>query len=147
MVSAVGFLRIVAVLPLLLVLCLQPVAYPTQVKLTLGGGEIAKRAAVDVTVATPAFIISIPFAVSSGPSTVSGSISIYFQATRSIKALGSPGQQYIARISTLTYLFIFEYQAQSSVPGLSVAHMTKDTLYLNRIEAEVHANSVSFGRV
>ncbi|KAJ1720175.1 hypothetical protein LPJ53_005165 [Coemansia erecta] len=132
-------MRLGAFLQFLLVLCLYPAAHPTQNKVAPSGTEIAKRAAVDVTVATPAFIISIPFAISSGPSTVSGSISIYFQATRSVKALGGPGQQYIARISTLTYLFIFEYQAESSVPGFSVAHMTKDTLYLNRVEADVRA--------
>ncbi|KAJ2849901.1 hypothetical protein J3B02_003737 [Coemansia erecta] len=102
--------------------------------------------AIDIDVNMPAFLITMPFAVTSGPSSVSGTVTIYFQASRSVKMMGDFGQKFLARISTTTFLFEFEYQSSSSsnLPGLSRLNISKDILYLHRVQAQVQAESISF---
>ncbi|KAJ1809064.1 hypothetical protein LPJ75_004459, partial [Coemansia sp. RSA 2598] len=94
---------------------------------------------VDVNVNIPALLITMPFSVSSGPSSVSGTIAIYFQASRSVKAVGDVGQRFLARISETTFLFVFEYQGSSNLPGHSRLSVSKDVLYLHRVEAQIQA--------
>ncbi|KAJ2696421.1 hypothetical protein FB645_006207 [Coemansia sp. IMI 203386] len=107
---------------------------------------LQRRSPIDVgiNVTTPAFLITIPFSVTSGPSSVSGTATIYFQASRSIKAVGDFGQKFLARISTTTFLFVFEYESGTNLPGHSSLQVTKDVLYLHRVSAQVQAENISF---
>ncbi|KAJ2549904.1 hypothetical protein EV175_004267 [Coemansia sp. RSA 1933] len=100
-----------------------------------------KRIDTEITVSTPAFLITIPIYIASGSSVVSGSASIYYQATRSIKYVGGPGERYLATISVTTYLFTFDYK--SSLLGGSIVSWHKDTLYLSRISATMRSLTVS----
>ncbi|KAJ1901841.1 hypothetical protein LPJ66_000452 [Kickxella alabastrina] len=121
------------------------IAATSDAPVALEKADFDKRAVVDVNIVTPAFLIQMPFSVGTGPSLVSGTILIYYQATRSVKAVGGPGQFYTARISITTFLFVFEYQSSVVLPGHSNLHYSKDTLYLQQVEAEIQAVDVSFG--
>ncbi|KAJ2903697.1 hypothetical protein GGI21_004400 [Coemansia aciculifera] len=101
-------------------------------------------AIIDIDIDTPAFLIQVPFTVASGPNIVSGWVSIYFKATRSVKYISdNVGQFYLAEISTTTFLFMFQYQ--SNLVGLvsTQQQYVKDVLYLNRVSAEIVALQVS----
>ncbi|KAJ1997462.1 hypothetical protein H4R26_005824 [Coemansia thaxteri] len=93
---------------------------------------------IDIAINTPDFLIQIPFSVSSGPNTVSGFIKIYYRATRTVKYITDDvGQLYLAKVSTTTFLFMFQFQSSSFLPGSSRAQYAQDVLYLDRVSAEI----------
>ncbi|KAJ1833849.1 hypothetical protein LPJ63_002437 [Coemansia sp. RSA 2711] len=100
-----------------------------------GTGELTKRLAFDIGVSTPAFLIRIPFQVSSGVDSVSGFISIYYQASRSVKVIANAGQRYKASISMTTFMFFMDYSAV--LGGGAFVHQAQDTIYLCRIQADI----------
>ncbi|KAJ2757276.1 hypothetical protein GGI19_000210 [Coemansia pectinata] len=102
----------------------------------------AGPALIDIAIDAPDFLIQVPFTVASGPSIVSGWVSIYFKATRSVKYItDGVGQFYLAKISTTTFLFIFQYQ--SSLWGGAQQQFVRDILYLDRVSAEIISLQVS----
>ncbi|KAJ2448582.1 hypothetical protein GGF42_005060 [Coemansia sp. RSA 2424] len=102
----------------------------------------AGPALIDIAIDTPDFLIQVPFTLSSGPNIVSGWVSIYFKATRSVKYItDGVGQFYLAKLSTTTFLFIFQYQ--SSLWGGSQQQFVRDILYLDRVSAEIMSLQVS----
>ncbi|KAJ2827664.1 hypothetical protein FBU31_003112 [Coemansia sp. 'formosensis'] len=99
-------------------------------------------ALIDITIDVPAFLIQVPFTVASGPDIVTGFVSIYFKATRSVKYItDNVGEFYLAKISTTTFLFIFQYQ--SSLWGGAQQQFVQDILYLDRVSAEIMSLQVS----
>ncbi|KAJ2513995.1 hypothetical protein GGI11_004234 [Coemansia sp. RSA 2049] len=120
---------------ILLVLLIQVVGSPVDPE------PIDKRQDIDITVDIPAFVTTIPFTISSGPNIVSGSASIYFKTTRSVKYVGEPGMRFFASISVTTFLFIFDYQSSLLNGAIVSAH--KDTLYLYRVSATLRSLQVS----
>ncbi|KAJ2779143.1 hypothetical protein H4R18_004174 [Coemansia javaensis] len=105
-----------------------------------GGG--APGVAIDVTVSAPMFLVQVPFAVASGPDSVTESIRIYYTATRSVKAVGAPGQRFRADYSVVTFLFLAEYTA--SIGGGALVTTARDTVYVSRIEATLQSLEVGF---
>ncbi|KAJ1731995.1 hypothetical protein LPJ72_003657 [Coemansia sp. Benny D160-2] len=120
---------------ILLVLLVQVVGSPVDPE------PVDKRQDIDITVDIPAFVTTIPFTISSGPNIVSGSASIYFKTTRSVKYVGEPGMRFFASISVTTFLFIFDYQSSLLNGAIVSAH--KDTLYLCRVSATLRSLQVS----
>ncbi|KAJ2742663.1 hypothetical protein GGI20_004328 [Coemansia sp. BCRC 34301] len=97
-------------------------------------------AQIDIAISAPSFLIQVPFSVASGPSVVTGFVSIYFKATRSVKYItDGVGQFYLAKISTTTFLFVFQYQSTQ----LGGAQFVRDVLYLDRVSAEIVSLQVS----
>ncbi|KAI8320531.1 hypothetical protein GQ54DRAFT_298561 [Martensiomyces pterosporus] len=101
----------------------------------------AKGTQVDISIATPAFIASVPFAISDGPNSVSGTVTVYFRATRSVKQIGSPGQVYYAYIAATTFMFAFNYKSSTGLG--SDVHLAQDVLYLDRISAVIYSTQVT----
>ncbi|KAJ2488744.1 hypothetical protein IWW37_004547 [Coemansia sp. RSA 2050] len=97
---------------------------------------------IDIAIDAPDFLIKVPFSIASGPSIVSGWVSIYYKATRSVKYItDGVGQFYMAKLSTTTFLFIFQYQ--SSLWGGAQQEFVRDVLYLDRVTADVISLQVS----
>ncbi|KAJ2370330.1 hypothetical protein H4S02_009806 [Coemansia sp. RSA 2611] len=97
---------------------------------------------IDIAIDTPDFLIQVPFSIASGPNIVSGWVSIYYKATRSVKYItDGVGQFYMAKISTTTFLFIFQYQ--SSLWGGAQQEFVRDILYLDRVSADIILLQVS----
>ncbi|KAJ2346230.1 hypothetical protein GGH91_002271 [Coemansia sp. RSA 2671] len=97
---------------------------------------------IDIAIDTPDFLIQVPFSIASGPNIVFGWVSIYYKATRSVKYItDGVGQFYMAKISTTTFLFIFQYQ--SSLWGGAQQEFVRDILYLDRVSADIILLQVS----
>ncbi|KAJ2079078.1 hypothetical protein H4R24_004031 [Coemansia sp. RSA 988] len=103
-------------------------------------GALNRRLGIDIGIVVPAFLIQIPLSISNEFGFVSGTINIYYQATRTIKVVGAPGKRYRATVSVTTFMFFMEYT--SSIYGAQV-HKSQDTIYLSRVEAEIWSLDVS----
>ncbi|PIA14581.1 hypothetical protein COEREDRAFT_10186 [Coemansia reversa NRRL 1564] len=103
-------------------------------------GILHRRLGIDIGIVVPAFLIQIPLSISNEFGYVSGTINVYYQATRNIKVVGGPGQRYRASISVTTFMFFMEYT--SNIYG-ALVHQSQDTIYLSRVEAEIWSLDVS----
>ncbi|ORX69135.1 hypothetical protein DL89DRAFT_258206 [Linderina pennispora] len=105
--------------------------------------SVEKRLEVNIGAESPEFLITVPFTVGNGVDFVSGNVSIYFKATRSVRFVGTPGQRYYAYIATTTFIFKFDFVA--SLGFDSRQSMVHDVLYLDNISATIMSDQFAQG--
>ncbi|KAJ2851660.1 hypothetical protein IWW36_000983 [Coemansia brasiliensis] len=98
--------------------------------------SLHKRLSLDIGVSTPMFLISIPInTVVAGGNVVTGTLNVYYQASRSIKVVGNAGSRYEARISMTTFMFFAQYSV--SLWGGAVVHQAQDIIYVSNVQADI----------